>query len=66
MDGYTTATKILEEVPEKDRPIIVALTANADESTQEKCMEHGMVGMITKPISLNPLRDILGKMLAKK
>ena len=63
MDGYTCAKKILEEIPEKHRPIMVALTANAGETTKEKCLEHGMVGMITKPISLNLLRDLLGKIL---
>eukprot|EP00271_Cylindrocystis_brebissonii_P015975 TRINITY_DN39079_c0_g1_i1.p1 TRINITY_DN39079_c0_g1~~TRINITY_DN39079_c0_g1_i1.p1 ORF type:complete len:844 (+),score=200.41 TRINITY_DN39079_c0_g1_i1:389-2920(+) len=63
MDGYATAKKILEEVPEEKRPIIVALTANAGEATREKCLEHGMLDMITKPISLNPLRDVLGKLL---
>eukprot|EP00475_Leptophrys_vorax_P037497 TRINITY_DN64760_c0_g1_i1.p1 TRINITY_DN64760_c0_g1~~TRINITY_DN64760_c0_g1_i1.p1 ORF type:complete len:367 (-),score=60.12 TRINITY_DN64760_c0_g1_i1:259-1320(-) len=63
MDGYTVANKIRTELPPELRPMIVALTANADETTKDMCLRHGMAGMITKPISLNALRDVLGKML---
>ncbi len=66
MDGYTVAKKIHETIAEGQRPLIVALTANADEHTKDLCLKHGMEGMITKPISLNALRDILGKMIDKK
>lgn len=63
MDGYTVANKIQTELRPDRRPMIVALTANSDEATKEQCLSHGMAGMITKPISLNTLRDVLGKML---
>eukprot|EP00897_Mesotaenium_endlicherianum_P000075 jgi/Mesen1/10068/ME000730S09355 len=65
MDGYTVANKVHAEIEESRRPVIVALTANADEHTKDLCLKHGMEGMITKPISLNTLRDVLGKMLDK-
>ena len=63
MDGYTVAQHIQTDLPPELRPMIVALTANADDGTRDQCLRHGMAGMITKPISLNALRDVLGKML---
>ncbi len=65
MDGYTATAEIrcipdtkLASIP------IIAMTANAFKEDQERCIEVGMNGHISKPIDtnvlLNVLRDILG------
>eukprot|EP00850_Spirogloea_muscicola_P019027 SM000181S03552 [mRNA] locus=s181:233085:238564:- [translate_table: standard] len=63
MDGYMVCKRLHELMPGNERPKIVALTANADEVTREQCLAHGMNEVITKPISLNALRELLGRML---
>eukprot|EP00850_Spirogloea_muscicola_P014385 SM000103S09477 [mRNA] locus=s103:157364:163006:- [translate_table: standard] len=63
MDGYMVCKRLHELMPGRERPKIVALTANADEVTREQCLAHGMNEVITKPISLNALRELLGRML---
>ncbi len=42
-------------------PPIVAVTANAFDEDREKCLSVGMVDFITKPLSLNKLKEIIDK-----
>ena len=49
MDGLT-ATRILREDPALARLIIVALTAHAMKGDEEKALESGCNGYISKPI----------------
>lgn len=60
MDGIT-ATRVIRNTDGFQQPIIVALTANAFSEDREKCLESGMNGFLTKPISLKNLREEIGR-----
>ncbi|MGB1353646.1 MAG: PAS domain S-box protein [Glaciecola sp.] len=63
LDGYS-ATKLIRSMPEYDlhkyTPII-ALTANAMEGDEEKCLTAGMNSFVTKPINTERLKEELEK-----
>ena len=62
LDGLAAARKIHELWPErKDRPWIVALTANAMQGDREACIAAGMDDYISKPINLEELVQTLEK-----
>ena len=61
LDGIET-TKIIRNEFDKDlQPIIVAMTANALEGDRERCLEAGMDDYITKPITLQIVKDCIEK-----
>jgi CheY-like chemotaxis protein len=62
MDGFDTFAEIQKMLSTK-RPIVIALTVNSDSATREKCLKVGMDGVISKPITVNELRDILSLQL---
>jgi CheY-like chemotaxis protein len=59
MDGYSATQAIRNDLGRHDLPII-ALTAHALPEDYHKARQVGMDGLITKPISLDELFDILG------
>ena len=61
LDGYDTTKQIRnrESEPGTHRNIIIGLTAIASEADHQKCLNAGMDEYITKPISLDMLRDKL-------
>ncbi|OAE24889.1 hypothetical protein AXG93_2931s1320 [Marchantia polymorpha subsp. ruderalis] len=59
MDGFMVAEEIIKTYGNKKRPLISALTANADTRTREKCFETGMDSILLKPISLGKLKTDL-------
>jgi CheY-like chemotaxis protein len=60
MDGYAATAAIRERYPE--RPIwIIAMTANAMQGDQERCLAAGMDDYVSKPVQLETLRDVLGR-----
>jgi CheY-like chemotaxis protein len=63
MDGYDLAAKIrrVEEQTDRARVRIVALTANAIKGEAERCLETGMDGYLSKPITLEHLKEALLK-----
>ncbi len=69
-DGYQTTGEIREiegehrcsETPHSETPI-VALTANAMREDREKCLAAGMTEYLSKPISIEGLKSVLGKVL---
>lgn len=63
MDGFDTFAEI-RDMSSTERPIVIALTANSDSATREKCLKVGMDGVISKPITVNELRDILSLQLS--
>jgi CheY-like chemotaxis protein len=64
MDGYE-ATRILRQwaydsPPQlKRNPRIIALTANALKGDRDKCIAAGMDDYLSKPVTLNELREVL-------
>ncbi len=58
MDGITTSKVIFQKSTEKV-PVIIALTANVSIKTREKCLDIGMKGFLSKPISSDKLKKVL-------
>ena len=65
MDGYETTQKFRDYEAEnrKDRSLIIALTADSREDNRNRCLEVGMDDFISKPISIEKVKDILNKHL---
>ena len=59
MDGLETTRAIHKEFPPKQRPRIVAMTANAMEGDREECLAAGMDDYLTKPIQVKALQEAL-------
>lgn len=45
---------------------VIALTANADEGTKSEAIEAGMEGILTKPINIEDLKLLLGRLRRRK
>jgi signal transduction histidine kinase/DNA-binding response OmpR family regulator len=58
MNGYE-ATRIIVEHSKVDRPLIIAMTANAMTGDREKCFEAGMDDYITKPMKIEVLVKVI-------
>lgn len=68
MDGYETTKRIRHDdrfVAWKDIPI-VALTASAIIGDREKCEAAGMHEYLTKPVSYEQFREVVGKWLPSR
>ncbi|GAP05993.1 protein containing PAS domain S-box [Anaerolinea thermolimosa] len=63
MDGFeaTRRIRVLEEATHRHIPI-VAMTANAMQGDREACLAAGMDDYISKPVSLDSLRNILSQL----
>jgi CheY-like chemotaxis protein len=60
MDGLETTKHMVKEFPaRKDRPWIIALTANAMQGDRELCLHAGMDDYISKPLKLAELSSAL-------
>ncbi|PVZ83067.1 hypothetical protein C9426_27885, partial [Serratia sp. S1B] len=56
MDGYTLARRVQAAWPALP---VVAVTANATQQEHVKCEAAGMVRVLTKPLRLNTLKEVL-------
>ena len=66
MDGLTATRKIRELDREDAKAIpIIALTANAFEEDVKSCLEAGMDAHMSKPVDIDQLMRLLGRLLAK-
>lgn len=66
MDGLTATRKIRELDREDAKAIpIIALTANAFEEDVKSCLEAGMDAHMSKPVDIDQLTRLLGRLLAK-
>lgn len=59
MDGLETTRHIHRDWSEDDRPYIIALTANAMQEDQDKCLAVGMNDYIRKPLQITALEQAL-------
>jgi CheY-like chemotaxis protein len=59
MDGYTASREIRDRESGGIRVPIVALTANAMSGQLERCLEAGMDGLLTKPIDIDRLCEVM-------
>lgn len=67
MDGLTATTRIRSSNKEDAKTIpIIAMTANAFESDIRNTREAGMDAHISKPIYIEEVLKVLGRLLAKK
>jgi two-component system sensor histidine kinase/response regulator len=62
MNGYE-ATRLIREVPRGASIPIVAMTAHAMKGDEEKCLEAGMDGYISKPVNQDRLFHTLWRLL---
>jgi signal transduction histidine kinase/CheY-like chemotaxis protein len=58
MNGYE-ATRIIVEHRREERPLIIAMTANAMAGDREKCIEAGMQDYISKPMKIEILIKVI-------
>ncbi len=67
LDGYETTERIrtLERENNLTPTIIIGLSANAIPEEREKCLNIGMNDYITKPVSLETLKETLEKWLKR-
>ena len=64
MDGLETTRKLrMREAGAAGTPV-VALTANADEKSEQRCLDSGMDGFLAKPVRRRALRDVLARWIA--
>jgi CheY-like chemotaxis protein len=61
MDGYSATREIRAMERPGVRTPIVALTANAMLGQQERCLAADMDGLLTKPLSIDRLRETLDR-----
>jgi signal transduction histidine kinase/DNA-binding response OmpR family regulator/ligand-binding sensor domain-containing protein len=61
MDGYTAARALRERLP--DGPPIIAMTAHASAEYRQRCVDAGMVDVVTKPVLYDQLIATLHKYL---
>lgn len=62
MDGFEVAMRI-RKFRSRSWPLIIAVTASAEEHVWERCLQMGMNGLIRKPVLLQGLADELQRVL---
>ena len=64
MDGLE-ATKVINEQWGTERPLIIAMTANAMEGDKERFLAAGMDSYVSKPIRIDTLAEVLEEVALK-
>ncbi len=63
MDGLTAARTVMEEGGGSGMkaPPIIALTGHTDPDDHVRCLEAGMVAVLTKPVNISELETLLNR-----
>lgn len=61
MDGETAAKSIISDYPVEQRPIIIALTANAMPEDKERYLSIGMNDYLCKPVMPENIKAVISK-----
>jgi CheY-like chemotaxis protein len=59
LDGLSATRRIRAEFPAERQPYIIALTANAMAGDEQQCIDAGMDGYLSKPLSKERLGEAL-------
>jgi signal transduction histidine kinase/CheY-like chemotaxis protein len=59
MDGLEATRRITAQWPAGERPVIIAMTANAMQGDREMCVSAGMDDYLTKPVRVDQLTKAL-------
>ena len=59
MNGDEASRRIRQRWSDEERPLMIAMTANAMQGDREKCLEAGMDDYVTKPVSIRDLQSTL-------
>jgi PAS domain S-box-containing protein len=59
MDGFKATKAIMEQVPQEQIPIIIAVTASTSQTDMDHCTALGMSGYISKPIKIKSVQKML-------
>ncbi|XP_028780671.1 ethylene receptor 2 [Neltuma alba] len=65
LDGFEVATRI-RKYRSRNWPVIVALTATADDDLWERCVQTGINGVIRKPILMQGIASELRRILMQR
>lgn len=66
MDGIEATSRIRVGAGMSSRAPIVAMTANASDDDMRRCLEAGMDGFQSKPVSVDKLREVIRKVAISK
>jgi PAS domain S-box-containing protein len=64
LDGYAATRLIRQAEPPGVRMPIIALTASATAGEQQRCLQAGMTGFLSKPVGIEALGRVLREQLA--
>lgn len=59
MDGIEATATILREAGSRDKPRVVAVTANDDGDNRQRCAEVGMDDFVSKPFTIKRLQAVV-------
>jgi PAS domain S-box-containing protein len=61
MDGITASEKVSQNFTAEDKPIIIAMTANAQEDIIDSYKEAGVDDYIPKPLKIDEIEEVLNR-----
>jgi len=66
MDGLEATKKVRGLLGDKKKTSIIAITANALEGDEKKCLDAGMDGYLSKPFEIKDIENLLEKIFGSR